>query len=507
MDSTASWPVLQGPGPPSWAHAMTSSATNHHVAFPECRSCGGVPVAREEEACRFCGTVLTWADFDLRSRRRVVLEEARFEHVDAALRKVATSAGLHRSPRGEPQEEVEGPVIMPLAIAVGVIGALCSTWVYQQDELLGGLGYLLTWLVVNSVDEYSRTGGAAAAGGRKRGQPSWASAVCVLEVGPPETRLRLRPRRLRRITARLDRQRTREFTVAVNMDLHAGDVGVAYTRGAEITRFDLRMHLAEDLVGGAPGHGDGDGGEQGLVTAPGDARGGPDAVAGAPARALLPATAGDRDFPLCEGCGAAPASRGEEVCRFCGTELSWAEFDLRSKRRFAVDEARSGWPSRAKAALLRVEASPEFRSANRVREVHSDDPYESILMTLQGVPGLIIVSIGAVLSFLGYLHQGREPVGLLPGAWFMFLALMVARRAKGSRLRRDLPTSGVAIAVMTVTPNPPGAPTVTVRLAEDRTQEFSLEASDDLRPGDVGLAYTRGSRILRVQVTEHVPPE
>ena len=291
------------------------------------------------------------------------------------------------------------------------------------------------------------------------------------------------------------------------MDLHAGDVGVAYTRGAEITRFDLRMHLAEDLVGGAPGHGDEDGGEQGLVTAPGDARGGPDAVAGAPARALLPATAGDRDFPLCEGCGAAPASRGEEVCRFCGTELSWAEFDLRSKRRFAVDEARSGWPSRAKAALLRVEASPEFRSANRVREVHSDDPYESILMTLQSVPGLIIVSIGAVLSFLGYLHQGREPVGLLPGAWFTFLALMVARRAKGSRLRRDLPTSGVAIAVMTVTPNPPGAPTVTVRLAEDRTQEFSLEASDDLRPGDVGLAYTRGSRILRVQVTEHVPPE
>jgi hypothetical protein len=68
----------------------------------------------------------------------------------------------------------------------------------------------------------------------------------VLGVGPPETLGRLRRRRARRITARLPRQRTREFTVGVEEDMHAGDVGVAYVRGERIFRFKVMEHLASE---------------------------------------------------------------------------------------------------------------------------------------------------------------------------------------------------------------------------------------------------------------------
>ncbi|MGB0332421.1 MAG: hypothetical protein ACPGPE_11470, partial [Planctomycetota bacterium] len=44
----------------------------------------------------------------------------------------------------------------------------------------------------------------------------------------------------------------------------------------------------------------------------------------------------NRDFPLYVSCGAAPTSRKEESCRFCGAVLPWADFDLRSRRRLVL---------------------------------------------------------------------------------------------------------------------------------------------------------------------------
>lgn len=486
---------------------MPSPATDSTRSLPLCKSCGGAPTSRKEETCRFCGTVLSWADFDLLSRRRVVLKEARAEIVDAALWKVESSPELREFKEVDAPEEDEGPVIMPIALAIGVVGAICAAWLHEQYPDFGFLAYFLVWCLVSHVDETQRVGKRSRKVSGVRGQAlGWAAAVCVLEVGAPETFWKLRPRRVRRITARLSRQRTREFRIGVNMDLHAGDVGIAYTRGRKIVRFDRRMHLSEEE--GVPAAGDRQDEEPSPIAAMSDAVSEPGSGAEAPARAPKPDTTLSRDFPLCGGCGSAPASRDEEVCRFCGTELSWVDFDRRSQRQFAVHETRDHLIG---LALSRAESSRErHRANNRPRPRSSGE-----VPGLKRMVILTLVSFSVLASALLYLHPSLNPwlvfaAGLLV---LIFLIFWVHGRIESMpRVRkRDIPCE--AIAVMEVGPletfrvgrKRRHARTIKARLPGGGTREFTAGAREDLESGDVGLAYVQGDRILRFKVIKHVP--
>jgi len=255
---------------------MTTTAPTSIRDFPLCGGCGAAPSSREEEACRFCGTVLTWAEFDLRSRRRVVLKEVESEAMDAALRRVEKSLEFHRASAGRREikrrfqrfrrasrakrerlshdtTSGDAELVMtafeaaktPAGAGVLVVGVGVSVLLGLTSGPLPAMCAVLFTLLALS--------GFNAAGNRSRrrtGVPGrhshWAAPMGILELGPPESFGRVRRRRGRRVTARLLRHRTREFTVGVDEDLHAGDVGVAYLRGDRIFRFKVQEHLSAE---------------------------------------------------------------------------------------------------------------------------------------------------------------------------------------------------------------------------------------------------------------------
>jgi hypothetical protein len=482
---------------------MPPPATDSTRAFPLCQGCGAVPTTREEEACRFCGTVLSWSDFDLLSRKRVVLRDASAEVVDAALWKVETSPEfLEATARDLPAGD-DGPILEPLAAVIGVICALGATWLFGRNEGLGVVAYVGSLYVVEGANERLRGRDR-----RGRGKRQWAAAICVLELGPPETLWGLRPRRVRRVTARLTRQRTRRFKVGVSEDLHAGDVGLAHTLGHEIVSFDRRMHLSEDVSALATGPEQG--GDPSPMATAREAGSASVLDAEAPAHGVSPAASPTRDFPLCGDCGSAPSSRGEEACRFCGAELSWEEFDRRSQRQFDVHENRDRLID---LALSRAESSRERQRANRPPR----PPSWGEVPGLKRMVLLTLVSFGGVASVLQYLQPSLNPrlvfaAGLL---LLVFLIFRIHGRVGSMPRVRKQDISCEAIAVLEVGPletfrvgrKRRHARTIQARLPEGRTAEFTAGAREDLEPGDVGLAYVVGERIRRFVLTKHIPQE
>jgi len=480
---------------------MPSPATDSTRAFPLCQGCGAAPTSREEEACRFCGTVLSWADFDLLSRKRVVLRDASAEVVDAALWKVETSPEFLEATAKDLPEGDDGLILEPLAVVIGVICALGATWLFGRNELFGLIAYLASFYVVEGANERLQGRGR-----RGRGKRQWAAAICVLELGPPETLWGLRPRRVRSVTARLTRHRTRKFKVGVTADLHAGDVGLAHTLGHEIVSFDRRMHLSEDVSALATGPEQG--GDPSPMATAREAGSASVLDAEAPAHGFSPAASPSRDFPLCGDCGSAPSSRDEEACRYCGAELSWEEFDRRSQRQFDVHENRDRLID---LALSRAESSRERQRTNRPPR----PPSWGEVPGLKRMVILTLVSFGAVASVLLYLHPSLNP-RLVFVAGFLVLVVLVfrihGRIESMPRVRkRDIPCK--AIAVMEVGPletfrvgrKRRHARTIKARLPGGQTGEFTAGAREDLEPGDVGLAYLQGDQILRFKVIKHVP--
>ena len=63
--------------------------------FPTCIQCGALPESREQEHCRFCSAPLPWSEFDLRSRRVVVLVSAK--SMDEAIKEVEQSDEYRRA--------------------------------------------------------------------------------------------------------------------------------------------------------------------------------------------------------------------------------------------------------------------------------------------------------------------------------------------------------------------------------------------------------------------------
>ncbi len=253
---------------------MPPSSTASTRDFPLCRGCGAAPSSRKEEACRFCGTVLSWADFDLRSRRRVVLKEVPADVMDAALSRVEKSLEFHRASAGRRRvkrrlqefrrasrrdrelryrtghdaelamtlsEATQTPAGLAVLLIGGGFTAVLAFTADSMATMCAGVFTLLALSGMNSAGNRRRRRSGATGS-----HAHWATPMGVLGVGPPETLGRLRRRRARRITARLPRQRTREFTVGVEEDMHAGDVGVAYVRGDRIFRFKVMEHLASE---------------------------------------------------------------------------------------------------------------------------------------------------------------------------------------------------------------------------------------------------------------------
>ena len=128
---------------------------------------------------------------------------------------------------------------------------------------------------------------------------------------------------------------------------------------------------------------------------------------------------------------------------------------------------------------------------------------------------LTLVSFSAVASVLLYLHPSLNP-WLVFAAGLLVLVVLVfwvhVRIESMPRVRkRDIPCE--AIAVMEVGPletfrvgrKRRHARTIKARLPGGQTGEFTAGAREDLEPGDVGLAYVQGGRILRFKVIKHVP--
>ncbi|MBL6757967.1 MAG: hypothetical protein ISQ11_16335 [Planctomycetes bacterium] len=216
--------------------------------------------------------MLSWADFDLRSRRRVVLKEVPADVMDAALSRVEKSLEFHKANAGRRRvkrrlqefrrasrrerelryrtghdaeltmtlsEAIQTPAGLAVLLIGGGFTAVLAFTADSMATMCAGVFTLLALSGMNSAGNRRRRRSGATGS-----HAHWATPMGVLGVGPPETLGRRR--RARRITARLPRQRTREFTVGVEEDMHAGDVGVAYVRGDRIFRFKVMEHLASE---------------------------------------------------------------------------------------------------------------------------------------------------------------------------------------------------------------------------------------------------------------------
>ena len=256
---------------------MTDATAPTTRDFPLCASCGAAPTSRKEESCRFCGAVLPWADFDLRSRRRLVLESVPESTMDAALERVEAS-GAFRGARTERRRigrrlreyrerrraaaaqgnDAHGSRVLATALAtpagMGIVAgallllAILAATLDEERFAVAATGLFIPVVLALALVDPSRRL-RRRRGGADGGKSRWATPMGILELGPPEFRGRLPRRHVRSVKARLTRQRTREFLADAALDLHAGDIGVARLSGKRLVALEVLEHIATD---GAP---------------------------------------------------------------------------------------------------------------------------------------------------------------------------------------------------------------------------------------------------------------
>lgn len=237
--------------------------------YPNCSQCGGAPTSRDEENCRFCSAPLPWSEYDLRSRRAVVLVPSR--SMDDAVLRVETTPEFHRATlerrgvktrhrrarrrRREQREHgahgvtydeddatlhwiVCGVLVLPMAIFWGGQFVMQSP-VYMAIAVLVIAG-LAVWGARQSATTSTRNWRRVVPKTRR------AEAAGILELGPPRAVSRRRDDMVRDVTLRLNRRRTKTFPADVELDLHAGDVGIARFRGGRMDGFERLEFIAPE---------------------------------------------------------------------------------------------------------------------------------------------------------------------------------------------------------------------------------------------------------------------
>lgn len=234
--------------------------------FPDCAKCGAAPASREDEYCRFCSAPLPWSEFDLRSRRVVVLvsshtmQEAlnRVERSDEFLRanlalknrrsskrtrrrRVRERANRRYDESGfETTSTDENAAVLMLLLACAVfIGAV-------NVAGMGWFGFLLVAVFASGMAIWGSHRASTTEQPKRRSFSPKRRAVLaagIVELGAPRPRSRRDGTLVRDVRCKLPGQRERKFVADVHLDLHAGDVGIVHARGKELSKFERMEHV------------------------------------------------------------------------------------------------------------------------------------------------------------------------------------------------------------------------------------------------------------------------
>lgn len=222
------------------------------------------------------------------------------------------------------------------------------------------------------------------------------------------------------------------------------------------------------------------------------------------------------ELPLCGECGAAPRSRQELECQFCGAVLPWEIWDDISRERVEVVETEA---TSLLGAIVAVERSAEFRKAagpmrrirrRRLRQMRDRLAMGRSTRPSQDVPPGVILAFGAILllSALGgaitsiSLHAALMITGVLT---LVALGLLWLRRRfrppikKRKRTKRRRRRSLVPFGVLAVS-----RPQLFAGMPEGLRRKATLyfvsgnqrvvvtDPDVELIPGQVGYGAIRG---------------
>jgi len=232
------------------------------------------------------------------------------------------------------------------------------------------------------------------------------------------------------------------------------------------------------------------------------------------------------ELPLCSQCGAAPGSRQELECRFCGAILPWEIWDEISRERIQIVEAEA---TSLLGAMVAVERSPEFRKAvgplrrlrrRRLRKMRdrlatnqSAQPNQSISPGAALFLGLVLVIVWAADT----VTESRRALAFTAAAALTVLAMVIIflrsrLPKKRRRKRRRIRGSIVPFGVLAVSP-PQLLPHMTDELRRKVTLYFLSENQRvliakcdlELAPGQVGFGRIRGMYLETFRAMQTVP--
>ncbi|MEM8713011.1 MAG: hypothetical protein AAGG01_18825 [Planctomycetota bacterium] len=236
--------------------------------YPCCSQCGAAPTSRDDEYCRFCSAPLPWAEYDLRSRRVMVvvstssMEEAlqKVERSEAFMRarlrverlqRTQGSIRVRRSRRGarssagavdeSESDSVGHALVLGFAAFLGAVKIAGSgVWGFLL------IGAVLSGLALWGTRSFSRSEHRSRR--RLRRQRKSVVAVGIAELGPPKPASKDGSEFVRKVHCRTSRGGVRRLVADVHKDLHTGDVGIAHTQGRRLLSFDRIEHIGVDAL-------------------------------------------------------------------------------------------------------------------------------------------------------------------------------------------------------------------------------------------------------------------
>lgn len=238
--------------------------------FPTCIQCGALPDSREVESCRFCSTPLPWSDWDLRSRRVVVLVptntmndaiarvEDSSEYLISSLalkRSHIASRKWHRRQRsredqlaGIPTKRNPEIVFYMVVLFIGLFAILYVLLFAPRSSFPFFLVVVSLSVVAISVARHSTSTAPRPRRQHRSHQRSWPKrkavvAAGITELGAPRPKGKRRRTLVRDVHLRSKNGHERKVIAGVHLDLHSGDVGIATIRGKRLEAFDRRYHV------------------------------------------------------------------------------------------------------------------------------------------------------------------------------------------------------------------------------------------------------------------------
>lgn len=237
------------------------------VDLPYCIQCGAAPEARHQLNCAFCGAVLPWELWDELSRERVEITPVDEASIEAAIERAerfATSRrprsarrlrrlrDLRRQRRDKRRvQEAEGEEqAVGLAIGAGLFLLFGMGSLIAKHPLIGLL--VLTaigggvWLVVRSIRARRRGQDARARRSTRRNGRVQLPAS-VLTVGQPELTPGTETHWRRVVTLYVRRGHQRVLHADADVEVRAGDTGVASVLGNELIDFHAHENVADGV--------------------------------------------------------------------------------------------------------------------------------------------------------------------------------------------------------------------------------------------------------------------